>query len=59
MLANALSKVEEEIPEELELKWDPGEIEYPPTMQEEQAMFIHWESPLRPYTERLLILSNS
>ena len=30
----------EAIPEELELKWDPGEIEYPPTMQEEQA---RWE----------------
>jgi hypothetical protein len=30
----------EAIPEELELKWNPGEISYPPTMQEEQS---RWE----------------
>lgn len=30
----------EEIPENVELKWNPGEMEYPPTMAEEQS---RWE----------------
>ncbi len=35
---------DELIPEELELRWNPGEIEYPPSMQEEQS---RWEFEFR------------